>query len=152
MIRINEKMLVTSLAVSAVEWQQCLQRMVAAVYMWVTLLLNLLILQILVGISSYSALHYNHNRVILSYLCRRGASGLTLLSTDINSFLFNLSRDFHQLLIQQSPVSPCVSLAEMQKIKYIGKKKYNCLTCQLFIFWVFKMAFSGKQRTGKRLL
>ena len=73
--------------------------MVAAVYMWVTLLLNLLILQILVGISSYSALHYNHNWVILSYLCRRDASGLTLLSTDINSFLFNLSRDFHQLLI-----------------------------------------------------
>lgn len=52
------------------------QRMVAAVYMWVTLLRNLLILQILVGLSSYSA-HYNHNWVILSYLCPRGASGLT---------------------------------------------------------------------------
>ena len=73
--------------------------MVAAVYMWVTLLCNLLILQILVGMSSYSALYYNQNWVILSYLCQRGASGLTLLSADINSFLFNLSRDFHQLLI-----------------------------------------------------
>lgn len=39
--------------------------------------------------------HYNRNWVTPSYLCQRGASSLTLQSTVINSFLFNLSRDFH---------------------------------------------------------